>query len=115
MTTIRWISRSLGVLLVGLFLLFLGGQGFNPLRLNGTEIALFSGVLVALSGMLLVWRQELLGGVLVIAGMTAFYVTNFVASGQWPGGWVFPLCFLPGILALVCWWATRANRLASQR
>jgi hypothetical protein len=114
MIAVRWIGRILGVLLVGLFLLFMIGQGFNPLRLNGTEIPLASALFIALAGMLLVWRQELLGGTMVLAGMLAFYSINFAASGRLPGGSVFPLCFVPGILALVCWWKGRASGSASR-
>jgi hypothetical protein len=113
MIVVRWTSRILGVLLVGLVLVFMIGQGFNPLSLNSTEISLASALLVALTGMLLVWRQELLGGTMVVAGMLAFYSINFATSGRLPGGSIFPLCFVPGILALVCWWKGRTSRSAS--
>jgi hypothetical protein len=113
MIAVRWIGRILGVLLVGLVLLFMIGEGFNPLRLNSLEIPLASALFIALAGMLLVWRRELLGGTMVVAGMLAFYSINFAASGRLPGGSVFPLCFVPGILALVCWWKGRTNRSAS--
>jgi len=109
MTTLRWISRILGLLLVGLFAVFAIGQGFNPFQLGGSEIALMSVLLVALSGMLVAWRRELLGGVMVIAGMVAFYSINFGVSGHWPGQWVFPLCFVPGILAILSWGSARAR------
>ena len=112
MVALHWIGRILGVLLVGLFLIFMIGQGFNPLRLNGTEIALASALFVALAGMLLIWRQELIGGTMVLAGMLAFYSINFGASGRLPGGSVFPLCFVPGIVALVCWCKRRASESA---
>jgi len=113
MIAVRWIGRILGVLLVGLFLVFMIGQGFNPLTLNGTEIRLASALFIALAGMLLVWRRELLGGTMVVAGMLAFYSINFATSGRLPSGSIFPLCFVPGILALVCWWKGRMNSSAS--
>lgn len=107
MTAVRWVARILGVLLVGLFVVFAIGQGLQPLKLPGAEFGLMSVLLVALSGMLVAWRRELLGGLMIVAGMTAFYLINFTVSGQLPGGWVFPLCFVPGILALVCWLSRR--------
>jgi hypothetical protein len=115
MNSIRWAARILGVLLVGLFFVFAVGQGINPLAMRGTEIVQMSVLLAALTGMLVVWRQELLGGAVVLAGMLAFYVVNFAVSGHWPGGWVFPLCFVPGILALISWASERAGTLQSHR
>ena len=62
MNAARWVGRILGVLLVAVFLIFMIGQGFNPLKMTGTEITLSSFVLIALAGMLVAWRSELLGG-----------------------------------------------------
>jgi hypothetical protein len=95
-------------------LIFAIGQGFNPLHLRGSEIALGSAFLVALTGMLVLWRWELVGGVMVVAGMVGFYAINFAATGRWPGGWVFPICFLPGILALASWWTAPPAKLPSR-
>jgi hypothetical protein len=114
MTVVRRIARIMGLLIVGLFLMFMVGEGFIPLKLNGTEIAQHAVLLVALTGMLVLWRWELLGGVMVIAGMIAFYSINIAASGRLPGGPVFPLCFVPGILALVCWWKGRNRKSSSE-
>ncbi|MGE3317416.1 MAG: hypothetical protein AB7O26_20055, partial [Planctomycetaceae bacterium] len=97
---IRWTARITGFLIVGVFLLFLIGEGFDPRKLTGAEIPQHAALLVALFGMLLLWKWELLGGALSIAGMIAFYAINFAASGRLPGGPVFPLCFLPGMLIL---------------
>ena len=109
MIIVRWTARILGLLIVGIFLLFMIGEGFNPLRWKGTEIAQHAALLIALIGMLLLWRWELWGGVMVVAGMIAFDSINLAASGRLPGGPVFPLCFVPGVLALVCWWQERQH------
>jgi len=110
MRALRWCTRILGVLVVGLFLLFIAGDGFDPLKLTSFEIPLVLALFIALTGMLLLWRRELLGGVMVIGGMISFYSINFVASGRLPSGFVFPVCFVPGILAVVCWWTARKSR-----
>jgi len=115
MNAVRWSARVLGSLVVVLFAVFAIGQGVNPAKVGGAEIAQFAMLLVALSGMLVVWRRELLGGVMVVAGMLAFYLINFAASGNWPGGWVFPLCFVPGVLALVSWGTARSLRTDSRQ
>ena len=73
-----------------------------------------SAFLVALTGMLVLWRWELVGGVMVVAGMVGFYAINFAATGRSPGGWVFPICFVPGILALASWWTAPPAKLPSR-
>jgi hypothetical protein len=109
---VRWIAT--GSIAVGLFLLFLIGEGFNPWTLTGAEIAQHAVLWIALMGMLMLWRWEASGGALVIAGMIAFYLIHFATSGRLPGGPVFPLCFVPGVLALIGWWSSRKNQSSSQ-
>lgn len=103
MNATRWFTRILGLLIVGLVLMFAIGEGFNPMKLNGTERAMSVAFFTALAGMVVLWRSNGIGGTLVLGGMLTFYGINFAVSGRFPSGWVFPLCFLPGILALVCW------------
>ena len=110
MTAIRWIARIIGLLLVGLVLLIMVGEGFNPLALNRNESGMTGAFLVALVGMLLLWRWEGIGGIVALAGMVAFYAVNYAASGRFPSGWVFPVCFLPGILSLTSWSLHRVKR-----
>jgi hypothetical protein len=31
------------------------------------------------------------------------YAWNFAEAGNFPGGWVFPLCFVPGVLNMLAW------------
>lgn len=97
----RWIARILGLLIVGLVVVIMIGEGFNPTKLSGGELVMSAAFLTALTGMVVLWRWEGIGGALVIGGMLAFYGLNFAASGRLPGGWVFPLCYLPGIFALL--------------
>ncbi len=115
MNVVRWTARILALLLVGVFLVFMVGQGFNPLALKGAEIAQSAVLLVALAGMLLLWRWELPGGTMVVAGMAAFYAINFAAAGRFPGHFVFPLCFVPGVLAIICGWSRPTSHSAPTR
>lgn len=101
MVAVRWTARVLGLLLVALVLAIIIGEGFDPTKLQGVRLFTSAAFLSALIGMVLLWRWETIGGAIVIAGMLAFYAIHFAASGRLPGGWVFPLCFLPGILALL--------------
>lgn len=101
MAGVRWIARILGLLIVGLVVIIMIGEGINPTKLSGGEMVMSAAFLTALTGMVVLWRWEGIGGALVIGGMLAFYALNFAASGRLPGGWVFPLCYLPGIFALL--------------
>jgi hypothetical protein len=105
-----WIARLVGLGIVGLVTALAVGQRFNPLALGGAELAMIAALIVALTGMLLLWRWMGAGGTLVVVGMTAFYALNFAASGRLPGGWVFPLCFVPGVLGMICWMVSRRGQ-----
>jgi len=105
---IRWIARILGIFILGIFLLFLiGDGGMNPLRLSVTELLMTICLLIFMVGILVAWKQEGVGGAMMIGGMILFYLINFIGSAKFPGGWVFPLMFVPGILYLICWFAVK--------
>jgi len=55
-----------------------------------------------------------LGGVSSLMGISAFYLTNYAVSGRFPGGWVFPMFFVPGILILLSWALDRVRPASSQ-
>ena len=103
MNTFRWTARIVGSMIVALVVIIKIGEGFNPANVNGIELAMSAVFWAALAGMIVLWRWEGIGGLLTLGGMLAFYGLNFAASGKLPGGWVLPLCYLPGVLALVCW------------
>ena len=105
MSVIRWTARIMGLLIIGFVLVLAIGEGreLDVTALNGTEVTMFLAWLIALIGMAVLWKWEGVGGLLTLSGMVAFYGLNFAASGRFPGGPVFPLCFVPGVLALICW------------
>ena len=99
----------LGTAIVVLFIAFALGAGPPPF---GTGSA---ALLAMLAGFLLAWWHGVFGGIVSLAGIVAFYAWNFAASGNFPGGWVFPLCFLPGAFQLTAWFVRRPTlRIASQ-
>jgi len=102
MLAARWVARIVGLSLVGFVSVFAVAHRLDPTTLTGTELAMMGAWLVALIGMLALWCWEFLGGALVVAAVAAFYLINFVASGRLPGGPIFALHFLPGLLALAC-------------
>lgn len=105
-----WAARLLGLMLAILVLLFIVGEGFDPRLLTSSTGLMFVAFFTSVIGMLVLWRSRLFGGLIVTGGMAAFFATNFAISGQFPGGWVFPLCFVPGVLALTSWAVTRLQQ-----
>lgn len=104
---LRWSSRITGLVQAGLIVLFAIGERFDPRQLTLTTGVMSLALIAALAGMLLLWRWELVGGLVVLIGVTAFYIVNFVVSGKWPSGWILSLFFLSGVLAVVSWGLTR--------
>ena len=106
---LRWLARITGLGLVALILLFAIGEGFDLRKLTLTTGLMSVAFLAAIVGMLLLWHWEVTGGLMVVLGMLLFYVINFATTGKWPSGLVLPSCFLPGILALMCWAYSRGK------
>lgn len=100
----RWIARILGICILGIFVVFFIGEGgMNPFNLSITELLMTFCILIVLVGIPFAWKKEGLGGAMIVGGMILFYLINLISSGKFPGGWVFPIVFVPGILFLICW------------
>lgn len=97
----QWAGRILGVAVVAFVLLFAVGEGFELGRLSLVECISAAVLLIACLGMVATWKWQLGGGITSVSAMAAFYLIHFLQSGRWGMGWVFPLFFLPGVLALV--------------
>jgi len=99
---LRWTARVVGALLLGMFVLFAIGEGLPPLTRDNAVLSLmFIAELVWLLGFVALWLWELPGGFIALAGIVAFYGLNYADSGRFPGGWVFPLFFVPGVCAIL--------------
>lgn len=114
LTYTRWLARTWGLLSIGFTLLIFIGETFSattPSAPTGVEwlMLLFFpvGVLV---GLVLSWRWELLGGLLTAVSIAAFYLTEFLATGNWAGGPWFLLVAFPGFLFLLLGIVTRDER-----
>jgi len=99
------------VLIFALILTFMIGEGLPPFGTTVSEILQRLGFFAAWLGMLVLWRREGIGGGMVLCGLGTFYAVEWIGSGRFPGGWVFPLMYLPGVLALICRW--QARRIAA--
>ena len=91
------IGCVLGTVLLLLYVTFAIGGGPPPLSVGSVALA------IMFAGFILAWWHGALGGALSLVGIGGFYAWNFANAGAFPGGWVLPLCFLPGVLQLVAW------------
>jgi hypothetical protein len=110
----RWTARLVGLLATGLFVLFLavsGARVIPALSLTSPQgLPLMVVVLVAVAGVLIAWRWELIGGLMAVGG--AAVITALVCAGS---GSDMLLCavyftlplFIAGVLYLGCCWRTR--------
>jgi hypothetical protein len=102
---LRWAGRALGLAgfaFVAWFLVahLLAGEGPNPFRMSPRELALAVTFFTAVAGMVVGWRWETLGGVMIVDGMLLFLLLELAARGSLPGGWVLWTLPLPGVLYL---------------
>lgn len=108
---IRWAARLLGVSLLLLVLAFLIGEGGpNPAEFSPLQAFQSGSLLLALVGLVVLWKWELPGGLLVLGGMLGFYAANYLAVGRFPSGWAFPSFYVPGVLAVISWTLARRDR-----
>lgn len=99
----HWSARLTGLLLVGMILLFIIGEGPpNPLRGTLPVRVESFGLFLVLAGCLAGWRWEGLSGVMIVAGFMAFLITELIVNHKPPGG-AIPLFVIPGLLYLVSW------------
>lgn len=101
--SIRWLARLLSLLSIGLFLLIFIGEEFDPTVITFREwVGLFFFPFGITVGMILAWWREAVGGAITIGSLLAFYLVDFILSGDFPGGPFFLLFALPGFLFLIC-------------
>ena len=108
LTSLRWFARFWGLAFAVLILALAIGEGFNPAKLKTKELLLTVPFFVAWLGLLLGWRWEGWGGILVVAGIAGFCLIHFVVTGfgRFPG-WAFPAIGVPGLLYLLSWFCRR--------
>jgi len=102
-TILRWIARCLGVFLFLFFIWFAIEIGAPDLNLmNNQEIKLFIANMLMLIGLVVVWRFEFIGSILLIGSYIFFSIVNY---SFWIGP-IFPTFLLIGLLHLICWIAS---------
>jgi hypothetical protein len=98
------IASGLAALLISFIFVGEGiAEGFGPLlRLTARETAMMVAFVIVWIGLLLGWKWELVGGLMVVGGMAAFYLLDYLFSGTFPRGPFFFILASPGLLFLYC-------------
>jgi hypothetical protein len=98
---LRWIARVWSILSIGMLVLFVFGEGFEAKPSSAELVGLMFFPLGVIMGMILGWWREMLGGLVAVGSLAAFYLWNFLQSGCLPLGPWFLLVVMPGFLFLI--------------
>lgn len=103
---IRWTARILSIVIIGLELLLLIGEGLYPTTTIEWIGLLFFPLGISV-GMVLAWWREGFGGSITVGSLLAFYVIHFSSTNTFPKGWGWFFFSVPGFLFLLCWYLSR--------
>ena len=113
---VRWIARVVGIFLLLIFLviptLVHGGRNLIPIFMDGslTDFIFNYSVLAMLLGLIIAWRNEGFGSILIVGGWVIIGVMMTVFRGSLRYTLIFASFLIPGFLHLFCWWNTRKTR-----
>ncbi len=119
-TAMRWTARILALLAIGLFVFFaveVGSRVFPTLSWGPQGIPLMAALVVALAGVVVAWRWELVGGIMTVAGVAGIMALVCAGSGtdMLFCAFLFTLPLLvAGALYLGCCYRTRMAKVAQE-
>jgi hypothetical protein len=93
---LRWVARSLSLIVIGFLLFFLFGEGLPPITV--LSICFPFGVML---GLILAWFFEGIGAAITIVSIVVFYTLHYFYEGKLPIGPFFLISCAPSILFLV--------------
>jgi hypothetical protein len=100
----RWIARASAIILFAMWLVYIVADVLQP----GIEPSGFSmygqaaALAIVFAGYAVGWRRELAGGIIVIAGVLAFFSVVLATTGVSPQ-LAMLLFAAPGVLYLLAW------------
>ena len=91
--------KGIGIaLLLLLLVIFIGEGPPNPFKLTARELSFMAVLLTILFGLALAVWQQLIGGIVVLAGIAAFTLIFGVQDK-----WLIFAFLLTGVLNIICW------------
>ena len=101
---LRWIARIGSIVSAAvLFAFIFGGNERLPQQQEWLQLAFFPGGV--LLGMALGWKNELIGGIVTVLSLMAFYAMQLIQGGSLPNGPWFFIFASPGLVFLLAWFA----------
>lgn len=102
LTKLRWVARISSLISILILFMFFVGEGFQFEKVAAKQwvaLAFFPGGLI--TGFIVGWKNELLGGSISVVSLLCFYlVYGFLISGSVPRGYAFAVLALPAIIFL---------------
>ena len=97
---LRLVARAASVVCIAIILLFFIGEGIDFGSVDAKEwVGLLFFPLGVFVGLVLAWREEVLGGIITIASVAAFYlIYGLLLSGSIRQGWAILPFLVPGVL-----------------
>lgn len=109
LTVVRWTARAIGIGIVGLIaILAIGEGGPNPFAMSLRENLLGLALLTMTLGLLVGWKWEGAGGILILGGFAWFAIVN----GRFQLNALMVVWLGVGVLYLICWWRNRRHSAA---
>ena len=106
--TIRWTARIVGTAILALVVAIAIGEGLpNPVGQSLDVNLLSVAMLTMMVGLIVAWKWEGVGGLLILSGWAFFAVVNHGVRFNV----VFGPLLVTGIMYVVCWWASRSPTL----
>jgi hypothetical protein len=103
---IRWIARLWsGLVTVCILLMFFSPDSIGTEPIATVDILLISLTMVALGGLFIAWKWELVGGIFTITMLFIREIAYVILKGSWELGFIILWLFIapPAILFLIAW------------
>lgn len=101
---LEWIARLASITSITLLVVLFIGEAFNPSQIGSKEwVGLLFFPIGVVTGMVIAWWNEGLGGVVTVASLALFYLVYGYLFRNHIGGWWFVTFAAPGLLFLLHW------------
>ncbi len=100
----HWAARVCGIAVAGFVIVFFIGEGniSQMMRVSALEIAMLACIpLLLVVGIIVAWKKELIGGIIIMASVLAFIVLQVISSGYFSGLMIFASMMIPGLLFII--------------
>ncbi len=100
---IRWIARIVGLVLIFIVIsIFIQSGVQNPFKLGTTNLILNLCFLIMIIGILLGFKWEITGGLVIFGSFIIFWIFSIINTGSIRLGWILPLFPIIGAFFLIC-------------